>query len=108
MFIKFDMGEKYDLRFFRFGDDLGFNICHAAELLNLVETQPFDLIMAYCRPPWEEVIEILAWLKAQYGKPIFVTSGWAAAPFERAGVTVLPFPHLFEDLRRALQEPNKP
>lgn len=110
MFLKFEIGQKYELRFLRFGDDLGFDSHHAAELLSLAATQPFDLIMAYCSNGASE-IELFARLKAQYGKPIIVTHGRTAdemAPFERAGIKVLDSCFLIEDFRRALLEANIP
>lgn len=104
---KWMLGEKYDLRIFRFGDHLGFRSCHEAELVKLTETQPFDLILPY----WQGAgRELFPRLKAQYGKPIIVLSGWHDdyAPFERAGIPVLFCPFLVEDFRRALQEANIP
>lgn len=104
MVTKFALGEQYDLRFFRFGDDVGFHAHHEGELLRLVETQPFDLLL----PHWQGAgRELFPRLKAQYGKPIIVVSGWDGddyAPLERAGIPVLFTPFLPEDFRRVLLE----
>jgi hypothetical protein len=104
MYTKFELEERFDLRFVRFGDDLGFRFHHEAELVKLIETQPFDLILPY----WQGAgHKLLPRLKAQYGKPIIVVSGWEAddyAPFEAASIPVLFTPVSVEDFRRALQE----
>ena len=42
---------EYDLRFFSFGDDAGFDLRHRDELLNLTKEQRFDLIMLYLFAP---------------------------------------------------------
>jgi hypothetical protein len=104
--IDFELGGRFDLRFLRFGDELGFRSEHETELVKLTETVPFDLILPY----WQGAgRELFPRLKAQYGKPIVVVTGWTAdngayAVFERAGIPVLQTPFTMEDIRRALQQ----
>lgn len=65
----------------------------ATELLRRAEKQPFDLLFAvinnilWDQPDMTEtrirkVVELLAHLKAQYGKPIIAFSGWRPETFD--------------------------
>ena len=42
LLTKFELGERFDLRFFRFGDDVGFWSEHETELVKLTKSQPFE------------------------------------------------------------------
>jgi len=103
MILKWELGEQYDLSFFRFGDDLGFRSQHEAELLSLVESEPFGLILPYWQGAGQD---LLVRLKVQYRKPILLVTGWHDdyTPLERAGIPILRTPFLVEDFRRALHE----
>jgi CheY-like chemotaxis protein len=107
--IKQKLQTRYDLRFFRFGDDGGFhpgpNNRYRTEFLELVAKQSFDLILVYSHMGWGE-IELFTGLRAQYGKPIIATSGLTNAErderLKAAGIVVLPFPHSMEEFVKVL------
>src|ERR1039457_547500 len=105
--LSFILGAQYDLRFFCFGDDDGFELGHRDQLLRLVKEQRFDLIMVYSYLRLPEERKVLASIKAQYGKPIIASNMGALTPSEahEAGVDVfLPMPFTIDDLRKALVE----
>jgi hypothetical protein len=103
--LQFELGETYDLQFFCFGDELGFDLRQKNELLNLTKTHAFDLIVVYCymRLAGEEAL--FAEIKARYGKPmIVITAGEHDSPnFAKAGIDAfLHAPFILDDLRRVL------
>ena len=105
--LSFILGAQYDLRFFDFGDDDGFDLGHRDELLSLVKKQRFDLILVYSHLRLPEERKVLASIKAQHGKRIIVSNMGALAPAEvrEAGVDVfLPMPFTLDDLRKALAD----
>ena len=107
LMLSFILEAEYDLRFFHFGDDVGFDLGHRDELLSLAKEQRFDLIMLYSYLGLPEERNLLASLKAQYGKPIIVSNMGALDPAEahEAGVDVfLPMSFRVDDLRKALAD----
>ena len=107
MMLRFIMDAEYDLRFLPFGDDVGFDLGHGEELLSLAQEHRFDLIMVYSYLRLDGESRLLASIKAQYRKPIIVSSTGAPAASEvqAAGVDVfLPMPFTVDDLRKALVE----
>jgi hypothetical protein len=105
--LSFILEAQYDLRFFQFGDDVGFGLGQRDELISLAKVEHFDLIMAcsYLRLPEER--KLLASIEAQYGKPIIVSNMGALDPSEshEARVDVfLPMPFAVDDLWKALVE----
>ena len=107
MMLSFILEAEYGLRFFYFGDEVGFDLGHRDELLSLVREQRPDLIMLYSYLRLPEERKLLASIKAQYGKPIIVSNAGALAPSEahKAGVDVfLPAPFTVDDLRKALAD----
>lgn len=110
MVLKFELGRKFNLRFFRFGDKLGFGSRSETELLKLAQECPFDLIFAYSYLKAKEK-ELFARLKAQYAKPIIVTnlslhdSSFFPSELVEAGVVdaFLPSPFTIYDFRSALK-----
>ena len=105
MMIKFMLEAEYDLRFFRFGDDIGFKLKHRDELLGLTREQHFDLIIVYSYLSLPEERELFASIRAQYGKPIIVSNMGSTerSVVREAGADVL-LPELFTvgDFRSAL------
>ena len=105
--LSFILGAQYDLRFFCFGDDDGFELGHRDQLLRLVKEQRFDLVMVYSYLRLPEERKVLASIKAQYGKPIIVSNMGVLDPSEvhEAGVDVfLPMSFTVDDLRKALAD----
>jgi acyl-CoA synthetase (NDP forming) len=105
--LSFILGAQYDLRFFCFGDDDGFELGHQDELLGLVKEQRFDLIMVYSYLRLPEERKVFASIKAQYGKPIIVSNMGALASSEahEASIDVfLPMPFTLDNLRKALAD----
>jgi CheY-like chemotaxis protein len=118
LMVKQKLQTRYDLRFFRFGDDGGFypgpDNRYRTKFLELVARESFDLILVYSHMGWGE-IELFAGLRAQYGKPIIATSGLTNAErderLKAAGIMVLPFPYSMEEFMKVLDaclEPERP
>lgn len=104
-FLKHYLGSQYDPSFFRFGDDLGFDLRHADELLSLAHKQPFDLIVLYAHMRSLEEKALFTRLKAQYRKPIIVINGGEPdrPDLLEAGIDAfIPAPFDLESFRRAL------
>ena len=103
--LSFILEAQYDLRFFQFGDDVGFGLGQRDELVSLAKAERFDLIMVYSYLRLPEERKLLASIKAQYGKPIIVSNMGTLDPSEawEAGVDVfLPMSFTVDDLRKAL------
>ena len=104
--IRFILEQEYDLRFFYFAGDDGFDVGHRDELLALVKEQHFDLIMVYSYLSLPEERELFAGIKAHYGKPIIASNIGIAKPvaMKADGADIfLPSLSTVDDLRKALE-----